>query len=77
VRPERMSLSRTEPKTAGRRQGRVLEAGYLGDRTIYVVETAPGTTIRIAQSNRPGERATAGDTVWAGWPAEAEMNLQP
>ncbi|HEV2532971.1 ABC transporter ATP-binding protein [Phenylobacterium sp.] len=74
VRPERMALARAEPRAANRRQGRVAEAGYLGDRIVYVVE-ADGRTLKIAQA-AGGEAFRIGDSVWVSWPAAAAMRLE-
>jgi putrescine transport system ATP-binding protein len=74
VRPERMALARAEPKAANRLAGRVMEAGYLGDRTIFVVE-AGGRTLKVAQASG-GEAFRIGDPVWVSWPAAAAMRLR-
>jgi putrescine transport system ATP-binding protein len=73
VRPERMTLSRAEPRATNRLPGRVAEAGYLGDRTVYVVE-AGGQTLRVAQPSG-GDAFRVGDAVWISWPAAAVMRL--
>jgi len=75
VRPERMALSCTEPKAQNRLAGRVVEAGYLGDRTIYVV-VADGRTLRAAVASG-GEPFRIGDPVWLSWPPAAAMRLAP
>ncbi|RAK56317.1 polyamine ABC transporter ATP-binding protein [Phenylobacterium soli] len=74
VRPERIRLA-PEP-AAGAFQGTVLEVGYLGDRTVYVAQTAPGRTVLVAQSNvGGGPAARVGDTVWLSYPPEAAAVL--
>jgi putrescine transport system ATP-binding protein len=76
VRPERLALSRAEPDDGPRIAGRVTEAGYLGDRTLYGVETAQGP-LRAALPNRGGETFRIGDAVWASYAPEAAMRLEP
>ncbi len=68
VRPEKVAVH-TEPPADGRNRlaGTVLDYGYLGDWTTYLVETRPGRTIRAARANatrtllRP---LGCGDPVW-------------
>jgi putrescine transport system ATP-binding protein len=67
VRPEKLALHATAPAGGNVVAGRIVDMGYLGDWTTYVVETAPGRTLRAAQANvarlveRPFGR---GDAVW-------------
>jgi hypothetical protein len=70
-----MALSRAEPKTANRLAGRVAQAGYLGDRILYVIE-AEGRLLKVA---RPagGEAFGIGEPIWVSWPATAAMRLKP
>jgi putrescine transport system ATP-binding protein len=75
VRPERMALSRAAPKAANRLAGRVAQAGYLGDRVLYVVET-DGRTLKVAQA-AGREALRIGESVWVSWPAAAAMRLKP
>jgi putrescine transport system ATP-binding protein len=75
VRPERMALSRAAPKAANRLAGRVAQAGYLGDRVLYVVET-DGRTLKVAQA-AGREALRIGESVWGSWPAAAAMRLKP
>jgi len=52
VRPEKIAVH-AEPQPAGDNTvaGKILDYGYLGDWTTYLVETAPGRTIRAARAN--------------------------
>jgi len=52
VRPEKIAVH-TEPPADPRNRlaGRILDYGYLGDWTTYLVEIAPGRTIRAARAN--------------------------
>jgi putrescine transport system ATP-binding protein len=68
VRPEKIAVH-AEPQPAGDNTvaGKILDYGYLGDWTTYLVETAPGRTIRAARAN--ATRATVrplgcDDPVW-------------
>jgi putrescine transport system ATP-binding protein len=74
VRPERIALARAEPTAANRVAGKVVEAGFLGDRMIYVVEASGGGTLKVA-SPAGGEVFRTGEPVWASWPAAAVMSL--
>jgi putrescine transport system ATP-binding protein len=74
VRPERLALGRAEPAGPAKLAGRVAEAGYLGDRTVYVVETAQGR-VRAALPNRGGERFAPGEAVWVSYPPDAAMRI--
>jgi len=68
VRPEKIAVH-AEPPADGRNRlaGRILDYGYLGDWTTYLVEVAPGRTIRAARANatRTVERPLGcDDPVW-------------
>jgi len=68
VRPEKLKLHLDPPGgTANRLSGKVVDYGYLGDWTTYVVELATGRTVRAALANvsRLVERPIGyGDPVW-------------
>ena len=79
VRPEKMVLH-TEPPPPGpnRLAGRIVDIGYLGDWTTYVVETARGRTVRAARAN--ATRAAArpvgwDDPVWLTFAPDAAVVL--
>jgi putrescine transport system ATP-binding protein len=68
VRPEKVVVH-AEPQAPGPNAlaGKILDYGYLGDWTTYLVEIAPGRTIRAARAN--ATRAVArplgcDDPVW-------------
>lgn len=68
VRPEKIAVH-TDPPADPRNRiaGRILDYGYLGDWTTYLVEVAPGRTIRAARANatRTVERPLGcDDAVW-------------
>jgi putrescine transport system ATP-binding protein len=79
VRPEKMVLH-AEPPAPGRNRlaGKVVDIGYLGDWTTYVVEVAPGRTVRAARANatRMAERPLGwGDEVWLTFAPDAAVVL--
>ncbi len=79
VRPEKMRLH-LDPPPAGpnRLGGRVADIGYLGDWTTYVVEVAPGRTVRAACANtaRTVERPIArDDAIWLTFAPDAGVVL--
>jgi putrescine transport system ATP-binding protein len=76
VRPERIALARSEPAAQPKIAGRIAEAGYLGDRTVYVVETAKGR-MRAALPNGAGERFATGEAVWLTYAPDAAMRIAP
>ena len=52
VRPEKIAVHAEPPADPRNRlAGRILDYGYLGDWTTYLVEIAPGRTIRAARAN--------------------------
>ncbi|WP_421935799.1 ABC transporter ATP-binding protein [Phenylobacterium sp.] len=68
VRPEKIAVhAEPPPEGANTLAGRILDYGYLGDWTTYLVEIAPGRTLRAARAN--ATRATdrplgCDDPVW-------------
>lgn len=68
VRPEKIAVhAEPPPQGANTLAGRILDYGYLGDWTTYLVEIAPGRTLRAARAN--ATRATdrplgCDDPVW-------------
>ncbi len=79
VRPEKMVLH-PDPPPAGpnRLAGEVVDIAYLGDWTTYVVEIAPGRTVRAARANatRTVERPIGwDDKVWLTFDPDAAVVL--
>ena len=68
VRPEKIVVHpEPPPGSVNRIGGTILDYGYLGDWTTYLVEIAPGRTLRAARANatRIAERPLGcGDAVW-------------
>nr|WP_293365244.1 ABC transporter ATP-binding protein [Phenylobacterium sp.] len=68
VRPEKIAVHAEPPQQGvNTLAGRILDYGYLGDWTTYLVEIAPGRTLRAARAN--ATRATdrplgCDDPVW-------------
>ena len=79
VRPEKIAVHLDPPPEGPNRlAGRIHDIGYLGDWTTYVVEIAPGRTVRAARANasRLVERPIGwGDPVWLTFGADAGMVL--
>jgi sulfate ABC transporter ATP-binding protein len=76
VRPERIAISREEPLGGVRLPGQVIEAAYLGDRAIYLVATAGGRKVRVAQPNAGTAPLRPGDSVWVGYGLDAALKLR-
>ena len=79
VRPEKMQLHQDVPPPGlNRLAGKVLDIGYLGDWTTYVVEVSPGRTLRAARANasRTVERPIGwDDQVWLTFAPDAGVVL--
>jgi DNA-binding sugar fermentation-stimulating protein len=56
----------------------VLDAGYLGDSTLYQARLADGTVMKVSAPNtgRAGAAFRSGDAVWLSWPADAAVLLR-
>ncbi|MEW5683890.1 MAG: ABC transporter ATP-binding protein [Pseudomonadota bacterium] len=79
VRPEKMVVH-AEPPPDGPNvvAGRILDYGYLGDWTTYLVEIAPGRTLRAARANatRAVDRPLGcDDAVWLTFAASSAVVL--
>ncbi|MBU2150914.1 MAG: ABC transporter ATP-binding protein [Alphaproteobacteria bacterium] len=79
VRPEKIAVYPEAP--GGPRNllaGKILDYGYLGDWTTYLVEIAPGRTIRAARANatRVVDRPLGcGDPVWLSFAPSSAVVL--
>ncbi|MEL6747191.1 MAG: ABC transporter ATP-binding protein [Pseudomonadota bacterium] len=74
IRPEKIRTSKNRDEHPGENKlpGTVLDIAYLGDVTIYHVETAEGIVVKALEANRSRlvDRAiTWNDAVWLTWPA--------
>ncbi len=82
VRPEKIAITRTAPADAGTNAARgiVRDIAYLGDVSIYHVETADGRRISATRPNlRLADEApfTWDDEVWLAWTAENAVLVAP
>ncbi len=78
LRPEKIALSADRPATERAIAGTVVEVGYEGDRSLYRIALADGSTMRVAQTNVARARESAfkrGDNVWLGWSDDAGQVL--
>jgi putrescine transport system ATP-binding protein len=81
IRPEKVRIALDPPMETGRPNcisGEVIDIGYLGDFSVFIVETADGRVLRAAQANvsRHVERPiTFEDKVWLSWSADAGLVL--
>jgi ABC-type Fe3+/spermidine/putrescine transport system ATPase subunit len=86
LRAERAGLEGTPPpaRSPGRAgggvnalTGQVRFSSYLGASTLYLVEVADGTLLKVSEPNSAGlARFAPGDSVTVSWPIEAAMVFQ-
>lgn len=71
VRPENVSLSRSEPTTRGNKiQGTVIAIVMLGDTLEYVLQTASGAEYFARLPRNVETRPTEGESIWMNWSTE-------
>jgi putrescine transport system ATP-binding protein len=79
LRPEKIHLSRSKPADEfNTAQGVIKELSYFGSYTVYHVELASGTRLKISQANvmrHRDDEFTWGDSVWAHWSRSAQVVL--
>jgi putrescine transport system ATP-binding protein len=79
LRPEKIHLSRRKPADEfNSASGTVKEMSYFGSFTVYHVQLASGTLLKVSQTNVQRHRddeITWGDTVWAHWSRNAPVVL--
>jgi putrescine transport system ATP-binding protein len=80
LRPEKMRIAREPPVDTARNavRGSVAEVGYLGDMSVYKVETAEGLVLKTVVPNltrASAHRIAAGEPVWLSWAADAGIVL--
>jgi putrescine transport system ATP-binding protein len=80
VRPERMRMAREKPSPGLENSvaATVVEAGYLGDLSIYQLRIADGSRLKaaVANSGRDGDRAfDQGEAVWLSFSPESAIVL--
>ncbi|MDZ4100533.1 MAG: ATP-binding cassette domain-containing protein, partial [Hydrogenophaga sp.] len=64
VRPEKIEISKARPEGVGVNlfQGRVLEMGYLGSYTNYILKARDGSRVRVTEANT--SRQDLSDITW-------------
>ena len=57
--------------------GRVVDAAYEGDRSLYRVATDAGRVLLVSTANvaRTAQTFRSGQSVWLGWAADAGHEL--
>jgi putrescine transport system ATP-binding protein len=79
VRPERMRITHDKPSSGENcLAATVVEVGYLGDLSIYQLDTAAGKRVKaaIANSGRDTDRAFAqGEAVWLSFSPDSAVVL--
>jgi putrescine transport system ATP-binding protein len=80
VRPEKVKISLDAPAEGGVNavSGEVMDIGYLGDFSVFIVTMPDGRIMRAAQANvsRLVDRPiTFGDKVWLAWSVDSGLVL--
>jgi putrescine transport system ATP-binding protein len=79
VRPEKIDVHESAPRRPTTwRCGQVRDIAYLGDVSIYHVETESGAVIRVQETHV--ERSSEphydwGETLWLSWPSSGAVVL--
>jgi spermidine/putrescine transport system ATP-binding protein len=81
VRPERIQLSQTRPDGPNAFAGEVRESIYIGTDTRYLVDIAPGVSLRVRQQNSlpigmPAMDGPRQMKVWLSWLPESARVLR-
>jgi putrescine transport system ATP-binding protein len=80
LRPEKLTLHAAPPQSEDNvLAGMITEVGYRGDVSLYQVQVAEGSLIKVARANthaRGVARFAVGDRVWVSWPADAGVVLR-
>jgi putrescine transport system ATP-binding protein len=77
LRPEKIVLSVARPDTAHAVAGKIVDAAYEGDRSLYRVAIDDGSVLSVSIANvgRTAETFRRGQSVWLGWAADAGHEL--
>jgi putrescine transport system ATP-binding protein len=79
LRPEKIRMSSDRPKDeTNELVGTIHEIGYRGDVSIYKIQLADRSLMKVAVQNasvRKKPRYAVNDLVWLSWPAEAGVVL--
>ena len=78
VRPEKIDVHEARPQADNVAVGRVRDIAYLGDVSVYHVQTETGAVIRVQETHV--ERSSEphydwGETLWLSWPASGAVVL--
>ena len=78
VRPEKIDVHESRPQADNVATGKVRDIAYLGDVSIYHVETETGVVIRVQETHV--ERSSEphydwNETLWLSWPASGAVVL--
>ncbi|MFN3702305.1 ABC transporter ATP-binding protein [Thermomonas sp.] len=78
VRPEKIDVHESRPQADNVAVGKVRDIAYLGDVSIYHVETESGAVIRVQETHV--ERSSEphydwGERLWLSWPASGAVVL--
>ena len=78
LRPEKIALGVTRPDTAHAVAGKIVDAAYEGDRSLYRVAIDDGSVLLVSTANvaRTAETFRRGQSVWLGWAADAGHELE-
>jgi putrescine transport system ATP-binding protein len=78
LRPEKIALCAARPDTANAVAGRVVDAAYEGDRSLYRVAIDDGSVLSVSIANvgRTAETFRRGQSVWLGWATDAGHELE-
>ena len=78
LRPEKIVLGAARPDTAYAVAGRIVDAAYEGDRSLYRVAIDDGSVLSVSIANvgRTAETFRRGQSVWLGWAADAGHELE-
>jgi putrescine transport system ATP-binding protein len=78
LRPEKIALGVTRPDTAHAVAGKIVDAAYEGDRSLYRVAIDDGSVLLVSTGNvaRTAETFRRGQSVWLGWAADAGHELE-
>ena len=78
VRPEKIDVHEERPQADNVAVGKVRDIAYLGDVSVYHVQTAAGAVVRVQETHveRSSEPHYDWDgTLWLSWPATAAVVL--
>jgi putrescine transport system ATP-binding protein len=78
LRPEKIALCAARPDTANAVAGKIVDAAYEGDRSLYRVAIDDGSVLSVSIANvgRTAETFRRGQSVWLGWATDAGHELE-